>query len=93
MPRGEMMEEIGLDVPLVHISTFLPENARRNHYWAIYEATAPAGWKFTETEEVKSLEQMKLPDIVAMMDDDPEKFTHGFANAVKEFSRQKGMYG
>lgn len=91
--RREMLEEIGLETPINHISTFLPENARLNHFWAIYEATAPVGWKFTETEEVKSLEKMKVQNIVASMEADPEKFTHGFVNAMREFVRVKGTYG
>ncbi|MFZ2555459.1 MAG: NUDIX domain-containing protein [Minisyncoccia bacterium] len=91
--RREMLEEIGLEVPIKHISTFLPENARMSHFWAIYEATAPAGWKFTETEEVKSLKKMKPLEIIATMNSNPEQFTHGFLNAMREFVCVKGTYG
>jgi isopentenyldiphosphate isomerase len=87
--QREMLEEIGLNVPIKPLSTFLPENARLNHFWAIYEATAPTGWEFIETEEVKALEKMKVSDIVVAMDTDPEKFTHGFVNAMREFVRIK----
>ncbi len=87
--RREMFEEIRLDVPIKHVSTFLPENARFNHFWAIYEAMAPVGWKFMETEEVKSLEKMAVSNVIASLNTDPERFTHGFLNAMQEFLRTK----
>lgn len=89
--RREMFEEVGLQVPIEHVSTFLPTDARLNHYWSIYTATAPQDWKFTETEEVQSLAKMNLTDIVAAMNSTPEKFTHGFINAMKEFMRIKNI--
>lgn len=88
--QREMLEEIGLELPLKHVATFLPKNTRLNHFWAIYETTAPAGWKFSETQEVKSLEKMKMSDIFAAMNTDPKTFTHGFLNVMKEFVRVKG---
>lgn len=87
--QREMYEEIGLKTPLQHISTFLPENARLNHYWAIYKTTAPHAWKFKETEEVKALEKKDLAEIISMMKSSPDLFTHGFINVTKEFIRIK----
>ena len=36
--QREMHEEIGLNVALTHVSTFLPKEARLNHFWAIFTA-------------------------------------------------------
>lgn len=85
--RREMFEEIGLDSILTHISTFLPKNAKMNHFWAIYTATTPQGWIFIETEEVKSLEKMSIEKITSLIKSDPDTFTHGFHNAMREFLR------
>ncbi|MFA6262577.1 MAG: NUDIX domain-containing protein [Bacteroidia bacterium] len=89
--QREMDEEIGLKTSIKHISTFLPENARLNHYWAIYEAIAPLEWKFKETEEVKALEKRNLQSVISMMKSDPDLFTHGFVNTIKEFMRIKNI--
>jgi isopentenyldiphosphate isomerase len=89
--QREMREELGLEVPIKHISTFLPSNARLNHFWAIYTAIAPTGWVFKETEEVASLQKMDLKEIVSMVKFDPDMFTHGFINTLKEFVRVKNL--
>jgi ADP-ribose pyrophosphatase YjhB (NUDIX family) len=81
----EMSEEIGLSAPVTHITTFLPENAKLNHFWAVYTATAPEGWEFQETEEVKSLEKMSMEDITNLMESNPDRFTRGFLNTMREF--------
>ena len=89
--QREMQEEIGLVVPIAHVSTFLPKEARMNHYWAIFTATTPAGWVFKETDEVKSLEKMSLEKIKQMMQSDRDLFTHGFMNTMEEFIRLKNI--
>ena len=85
--KREMVEELGLIVPIHHISTFLPKDARLNHYWAIYTAAAPQDWKFEETEEVKSLEKINITRIKDMMKSYPDSFTHGFINTMTELIR------
>lgn len=85
--QREMLEEIGLDSAITHISTFLPKKAKMNHFWAIYKATTPQGWIFSETEEVKSLEKMSIEKITSLMESDPDSFTHGFHNAMREYLR------
>ena len=89
--QREMLEEIGLKEPLQCISTFLPENTRFNHYWSIYETIAPLGWKFKETEEVKKLGKKKILDIISLMESNPNLFTGGFKNVMKEFIRVKNI--
>jgi len=89
--QREMHEEIGLNVALTHVSTFLPKEARLNHFWAIFTANAPKGWVFTETEEVKSLEKISLDKIKQMMKSEPDSFTHGFMNTMQELIRIKNI--
>lgn len=89
--QREMLEEIGLTVPLQHISTFLPKEARLNHYWAIFTAVAPNDWQFKATEEVSSLEKMSLVKIKEIMRTEPDSFTHGFMNTITELLRVKQL--
>lgn len=89
--KREMLEELGLTTPINHISTFLPKDARLNHYWAIYTATALPEWKFKETEEVKSLEKIDVAKVIDMMESNPDAFTHGFINTMKELIRIKEL--
>jgi len=90
--RREMYEEIGLETSLQHISTFLPDNTHLNHYWAIYKTVAPAEWRFKETEEVKTLEKRNISDIISTMESNPDMFTRGFINTMKEFIRVKAHF-
>lgn len=80
----ETEEELGLSIPLSHVTTFLPENARMNHFWSIYTATAPDAWVFQPTEEVSALERMSIPDIKKMIELDSGSFTYGFLNTLNE---------
>ncbi len=87
--QREMQEELGIRVPLVHISTFLPSNAKMGHFWAIYQGELPPDWKFSPTEEVSSVTKMSMEEIVEKLKSSPELFTHGFLNAFAEFNRLK----
>ncbi len=82
--QREMAEELGLVVPIKRVSTFLPTNARLGHYWMIFMATAPNGWEFAETEEVKSLEKIDVEKIKELIKNRPDSFTHGFLNTFTE---------
>lgn len=85
--QRELKEELGLDIEIAHVSTFLPKVAHFNHYWAIYIATAPPNWNFVETEEVQSVTKMETLEIIKMLGDQPDLFTHGFKNAFEELIR------
>jgi isopentenyldiphosphate isomerase len=89
--QREMLEELGLITQISHVSTFLPKEARFKHYWAIYTAITPAGWKFKKTEEVSSLEKVSLIKIKEMMQKEPDLFTHGFINTMTELIRVKQL--
>jgi ADP-ribose pyrophosphatase YjhB (NUDIX family) len=87
--KREMLEEIGLDVPVQQVGTFLPAHARLGHYWGLFTATAPEGWQFTATEEVSSLSKLDIDTIKQKMQSEPDSFTHGFMNAMTELIRVK----
>ena len=89
--KREMFEELGLIIPIKHISTFLPKDARLSHYWTIFTATAPRDWEFKKTDEVISLEKMTLIKVKDMMQAQPDAFTHGFINAMTELIRVQGL--
>ncbi len=89
--RREMIEELGLDVPIQHVTTFLPREARLGHYWAVFTGIAPVDWNFKETEEVSSLEQVSMTRIKEMMQKEPDSFTHGFRNTITELIRVKEL--
>ncbi|MBP7811219.1 MAG: NUDIX domain-containing protein [Candidatus Moranbacteria bacterium] len=87
--QREMTEELGIQVPLTHVSTFLPSNNKMGHFWALYQGQAPAHWNFLPTEEVTSVIQMSTLEILEKLETSPELFTHGFINAFAEFNRIK----
>lgn len=88
--QREMGEELGIQVSLTHVSTFLPLNNKMGHMWAIYQGEAPTDWNFSPTEEVASVIQMNIPEILEKLEISPELFTYGFINAFAEFNRAKG---
>lgn len=87
--QRETQEELGVQVPLIHLSTFIPTNAKLGHFWALYRGELPLDWEFLPTNEVKSVIKMSAQDIDAKINASPEIFTHGFLNAFAEFSRIK----
>ncbi|MEX0917433.1 MAG: NUDIX domain-containing protein [Candidatus Paceibacterota bacterium] len=89
--RREMLEEIGLKVPIQHVVTFLPANAKLGHYWGLFTATAPEGWQFEATEEVSSLSRFDIDAIKQKMKSNPNTFTHGSMNVMTELIRVKNL--
>src|SRR3989344_5375786 len=87
--QSEMLEELAVQVPLIHISTFLPSNTKLGHFWAVYEGNLPSDWKFSPTEEVASVIKMSTQEIFLKLKASPELFTHGFTNVFTEFNRVK----
>jgi isopentenyldiphosphate isomerase len=89
--KREMFEELGLTIPINHVSTFLPSQTKLNHYWAIFTAIAPQDWQFKKTEEVSSLKKINLAEIQKMMRAEPDLFTPGFINTMTEFIQIKQL--
>ncbi len=86
----ELEEELGLTVPVDHVSTFIPSKARFNHYWAIYTAQAPGGWIFSKTDEVSSVISLPTKEINRKILENPDIFTHGFINTYNELIATRG---
>lgn len=90
--KREGFEELNLNCPLKKISIFYSDETSRDknikHMFGLYECT-PTNWKFIPNEEVKNIVPMKINEIVKLMNSDPEKFTLGFLNTMKEYIKQK----
>jgi isopentenyl-diphosphate delta-isomerase len=85
----EMKEELGVDVKLIDVSTFLSSNAKMGHFWRIYQGELPIDWNFLPTEEVASVIKMSTQELSKTLKLSPELFTHGFINVFNEFNRVK----
>ncbi len=85
----EMQEELGVEVPLIHMGTFLSSNAKLGHFWAIYQGELPLDWNSSPTEEVASVIKMNMQEVLEKLKLSPELFTHGFINVFNEFNRVK----
>lgn len=93
--RREAEEELGITAPLAHISTFYSDERskihNRRHMFGLYECVVPDAWTFTPNEEVKNIIPIKLSDVVAMMNTEPQKFTGGFKNTLREYVKKKNL--
>lgn len=89
--QREMAEELNVDVSLTHLSTFLPENTKMAHFWALYYGELPTEWVFLPTKEVASVIFMSMEEVSEKFRISPELFTHGFANAFIEFNRVRNL--
>jgi isopentenyl-diphosphate Delta-isomerase len=83
----EMKEELGMETNLLHISTFMPTNAKMGHFWSLYQGSVSSTWIFIPTEEVSAVVKMSMQEIAEKVKSSPEIFTHGFINAYMEFER------
>jgi ADP-ribose pyrophosphatase YjhB (NUDIX family) len=81
----EMHEEVGLFAPLMYHAHGLLQDgvthgtSHRVHLIGLYSTTAPAGWTCTPTAEVDQLDLMDIGSIADLLQQDPDRFTHGFA--------------
>ncbi|HET9850361.1 MAG TPA: methyltransferase domain-containing protein [Candidatus Saccharimonadales bacterium] len=95
----EMAEEIGInDITLTKVITglysdeqFNPEvqQTRQRHMFGIFEAQAPAGWRFKPNEEVSGLTARPLKEVVDDMNAKPSDFTPGFINTMAKYLELK----
>lgn len=87
--KREAFEELGITEPLSHVVTYLAdeafENGTERHFFGVYECVMPENWKFVPNEEVKELVPMTLDEVAEQIEREPEKFTAGFRNTMKEY--------
>lgn len=84
--KREAKEELGLDLELEEIATSIPtlvkdprpEFQNIKHFYGVYKTVAPNRWKFENTDEVDSLIEMDLDEVIDLMNNQPERFLNGF---------------
>lgn len=90
--KREAQEELGITQSLTYVSTFLSkEGSSYLHMFGLFECVADKAWRFVPNDEVEEIIPMKLEDIRNLMKTNPEKFTGGFINTMKEYYRVKGL--
>lgn len=87
----EAQEELGITQPLTYVSTFYSDEGDYLHMFGLFECTANEGWKFQPNDEVEEILPMKIHDIRKLMESDPDKFTGGFINTMREYCKIKGL--
>lgn len=83
----EAMEELGVAQPLTHLTTFYSDEGNYQHMFGLFTCIAADDWRFIPNEEVEGIVPMKLHDIQQLMQTNPEKFTGGFINTMREYVR------
>lgn len=89
--KRELMEEIGVKVPLNKLVTFFPEKSNLGHVWTLYEGVLPKNWEFKGTEEVEILERKKIEEWLKLINKFPEKFTQGLKNTMLEYVKVNNL--
>ncbi len=91
----EGSEELGLTGPFQKVSEFYSDETFRGgntkHYFALFECTPGDDWQFHPNEEVQKIEPYEISEIVEWMNREPEKFTPGFINTMKEYIKVKNL--
>lgn len=88
----EAKEELGITQPLTKLSIFYSDEIPRlQHMFGLFECIAEPSWKFVPNEEVEEIIPMRIEDILDLMKKDPKKFTRGFINTMKEYTRIKSL--
>ena len=84
----EAFEELGIDQPLDKLAIFYSdEGADMQHMFGLFSCTAKSGWQFVPNSEVEEIIPMDIEAIKVLMETNPEKFTGGFINTMREYSR------
>jgi 16S rRNA (adenine1518-N6/adenine1519-N6)-dimethyltransferase len=87
--QREAEEELGIKQPLSFLSTFYSDEGAQLHMFGLFECIAEVNWEFSPNNEVEEIFPVKLAVIQRLMTKNPEKFTGGFINTMKEYSRIK----
>jgi len=89
--QREADEELGIKQPLNYLSTFYSDEGTYLHIFGLFECIAEKDWHFEPNKEVEEIIPMKLEEIKIMMSEQPEKFTGGFINTMKEYCKIKNL--
>lgn len=86
--KREAEEELGITQPLEKMSVFYSDEGEdMQHMFGLFRCVADNEWRFVPNDEVEQIVPMDLADIRALMSTNPEKFTGGFMNTMKEYLR------
>ncbi len=88
--RREVFEELDITDPLTKIATFLSHDGR-GHMFGLYEVTPSLSWKFKPNEEVQRIIPMPLGEVVELMNEQPDRFTHGFRWTMQKYLEVKNL--
>lgn len=88
--RREMIEEIGLDVPIRKIATGVVSKEKYPykklvHVFGVFTAQAPKDWTFEPTEEVERLEARSVEEIAQDMEEHPDLYLQGFVTTLRAY--------
>ena len=87
----EAEEELGIKQPLNQLAVFYSDEGVYLHMFGLFECTADPNWQFVPNDEVEEIIPMKLDDIRKLMASNPEKFTGGFINTMKQYCKVKNL--
>jgi isopentenyl-diphosphate delta-isomerase len=88
----EAEEEVNLNQPLTELVTsYYSDEGTYIHMFGIFECIAEDSWKFEPNDEVGELVLMSIDEILQSMESNPDKFTGGFINTMKEYRRIKHL--
>jgi isopentenyldiphosphate isomerase len=87
----EANEELGITQPLTHLANFYSDEGIFLHMFGLFECVAAPTWKFVPNEEVEEIIPMKMAEIRHLMKTNPEKFTGGFINSMREYCKIKNL--
>ena len=89
--KREAEEELGITQHLTKLSVFYSDEGEdMQHMFGLFECVADDSWHFELNDEVEEIIPMTLEGIQNLMATNPEKFTGGFINTMKEYVRIKG---
>ncbi len=83
-------EELNITESLTHLSTFYSRDEPYRHMFGLFCCTVGNEWEFMPNDEVDEVIPMPLGDIIELMAREPDRFTGGFLNTMKEYVRVLG---
>lgn len=93
----EMSEELEISVPVQEIgSGILSDEYYEDtgthivHLLGVFVAHVSNAWKHTETEEVDNIIEMKVDEVVDLMNDEPDRFLQGFFTSMAAYLKHIG---
>ncbi len=85
----EADEELGIKQLLTKPATFYSDEGVYSHMFGLFECVADPSWQFVPNDEVEEIIPMRIDEITELMETEPEKFTGGFINTMREYRKIK----